>query len=61
MSGAIPNPLIGTCTYRKLLDGIGQRLALAESMTRFIACSGSAPGSISPAGVVAWFYAVREV
>jgi hypothetical protein len=37
-----------------------QRPALVGSVTRVIAHSGSAPGSISPAGVVASFYAVRQ-
>jgi hypothetical protein len=36
-----------------------QRPALVGSVTRVIAHAGSTPGSVSPAGVVASFYAVR--
>ena len=37
-----------------------QRPALVGSVTRVIAHSGSSPGSVSPAGVVASFYAARQ-
>jgi hypothetical protein len=40
-------------------DSTLQRAAIVGSVTRTIAHSGSTPGGISPAGVVASFYAVR--
>jgi hypothetical protein len=40
-------------------DATLQRAAIVGSVTRTIPHSGSTPGSVSPAGVVASFYAVR--
>jgi hypothetical protein len=37
-----------------------QRPAIVGSVVRTVPHSGSAPGSVSPAGVVASFYAVRQ-
>ncbi|MBV8851251.1 MAG: hypothetical protein JOZ16_16895 [Methylobacteriaceae bacterium] len=41
-------------------DGVAQQPAIVGSVIRTKQHAGSQPGSISPAGVVASFYAVRE-
>jgi len=40
-------------------NGVDQRPAIVGSVIRTIPHSGSAPGTVNPAGVVASFYAVR--
>jgi len=41
-------------------NGVDQRAAIVGSVIRTIPHSGSSPGSVSPSGVVASFYAVRS-
>lgn len=41
-------------------NGVDQRPAIVGSVIRTIPHSGGSPGTVSPAGVVASFYAVRE-